>query len=526
MSNGSVIVAPSNSTFFTNANQYDFLFYTASNSQKLLFGVNSNAPASLTFSSNLCAINGNIAINNTLAVNGLSIAMNNGTMANITTSSVAGFSNTSNGVQISMASNTSNNMIVFKGSNTTLATLTGNANLYMGSNVGVGYSNYPTDPSGDTGNIITSGNISAGNLGMFRNRIINGDMRINQRGAKNVALTNNTTTYTIDRFATWCAGAGSVTSSYVTLISTDAPYQYGCRSSFKNIITTAYANTNATQVQQYQSIEGNNIQDFNWGLSYGSSVTASFWVRTVGITSLAVSIQSSGGAWCYNSNISIMSSATWQYVSVVIPPPPVLSAGVWGTGTNVGFPLVIGATMGGTISAASGWVADVPPGTSTGTTVWHTTVGNYVEFTGVQLEKGTIATPFEFRPYTIELLLCQRYYVKSYRPNDSPGTTTAWNNMFSFNITTASTVVGTRATVSLPCTMRLDAPTVTVYNPRLGTMGSIEIFYETGGVLTANYNTTGSGSATSTQATFTYNGALPVAYNLCGARLHYTISAE
>ena len=414
MSNGSVIVAPSNSTFFTNANQYDFLFYTASNSQKLLFGVNSNAPASLTFSSNLCAINGNIAINNTLAVNGLSIAMNNGTMANITTSSVAGFSNTTNGVQISMKSNTSNNAIVFTGSNTTLATLTGTANLYVGSNILPGYSNYPVDLTGNSGNIVTSGNICAGNLGMFRNRIINGDMRINQRGATSYKMTNNNPTYMPDRFISCSSGTGGqLTQSILTLTSSDAPYSYGIRYSFKNIISTAVTAINTSYIRQ--CIEGYNISDFMWGTTVGTSVTVSFWSRSQGVTNLAVSLVNNANNYTYNMNVAVSQNSVWQYNTLTIPAPPYVS--VWDNTSNIGISLNIGGYQPAYngIASTTGWVSGCCIGT-TSTTNWAATVGNYVEVTGVQLEKGTLATPFEFRPYAIELAMCQRYCFRIISP--------------------------------------------------------------------------------------------------------------
>ena len=267
---------------------------------------------------------------------------------------------------------------------------------------------YPVDPAG------TSGNISAGNVGMFRNRIINGNMAINQRGITSLSLPLNASTYTIDRFASYTAGTGVCAMSSVTLVNTDAPYQYGHRASLKNAITTAYGTTIANYHIPSQVIEGNNIQDLNWGQSFGQPVTVSFWSRTSGVTSLPVSVRNAAATYTYNSNVVVASSGTWQYNTVTIPAPPIGSVGSWDVAGSLhlqGMSVYIGGIQygAGLLATTTGWVASNSIGT-TASTPWITTVGNYVEFTGVQLEKGTIATPFEFRPYAVELGLCQRYY--------------------------------------------------------------------------------------------------------------------
>ena len=264
---------------------------------------------------------------------------------------------------------------------------------------------YPVDPAG------TSGNISAGNLGMFRNRIINGDMRINQRGNTSITVAQNAASgvYMIDRFATYTGGTGSCVASVIALTNADAPFQYGLRSSFKNTITTAYPSTSTNYQLQGQNIEGINIQDFNWGQTFGTPVTVSFWSRTNGITNLAVSIGNLGTTFYYNTNVAITTSGTWQYNIVTIPAPPIASTGTWdvaGSLNGIGLRLLIGSTY---LPSSTGWVNANSLGTPA-STIWITTVGNYVEFTGLQLEKGSIATPFEFRPLTIELGLCQRYF--------------------------------------------------------------------------------------------------------------------
>ena len=370
-----IIVAMSNNSGLTNSQVGDVVFYNSSNaSTRMLFGTGQGNLPSMILSSNNMAIQGNLTMNNSIAVNGLYINMSNGLSANMTTSSVAGFSNTSTGVQISMSSNTSNNMIVFKGSNTTLASITGNANLYLGSNVGVGNSNYPTDPSGNTGNIITSGNICAGNLGMFRNRIINGNFIIDQRATATTAVT---TGYGPDRWS-FNPGSGASFAQYKMTSANDLVimklgYLNGC-------VINQGANTASSEISQY--IELGNCFDLHI-----NTITVSFWARTTVTGQIYVKLFASSdggnanGAW--SSAYNVNTSTTWQYYTVQIP--NVLSSPSTGTAQNgYGIRLVLG-TSGLSASAKT-------------------------YCTGVQLEKGTIATPFEFRPYQIELQLCQRYY--------------------------------------------------------------------------------------------------------------------
>jgi hypothetical protein len=212
------------------------------------------------------------------------------------------------------------------------------------------------------------------------------------------------------------SGSGTALFTSVTLVNTDAPYTCGLRASIKYAITTAFVANNTNWQMQGQYIEGNNIQDLNWGQSFGAFVTVSFWSRTLGLTNLPVTIQNSAQTYSFNTNIAVASSGTWQYNTVTIPTPPTASVGTWdvaGSLTAVGLQVFIGGVSygGAGLAAAAGWVSGSSIGT-TASTPWITTAGNYVEFTGVQLEKGMIATPIECRPYAVEMQLCQRYYQK------------------------------------------------------------------------------------------------------------------
>ena len=288
-------------------------------------------------------------------------------------------------------------------------------NIAPDGQVGLGVTN-PVQALEVAGNAIVSGNISAGNLGMFRNRIINGNMAINQRGIT-TGTVGSGSKYTADRWQTY-TNTGSVTYSNITLANTDAPFQCGFRYSQRYTILTAISATTGNNIQINQPIESYNIQDFNWGQSFATPITLSFWSRTNGITKLPVTIVNYTGTYSYNTDITVTANTTWQYNTATISIPPVSS--VWDVTndlSNGGLILRIGSMYYGNLSTANTWAAGNVFGTSA-STIWTTTVGNYVEFTGVQLEKGPIATPFEFRPYAMELQLCQRYYYRFGAPND------------------------------------------------------------------------------------------------------------
>jgi hypothetical protein len=98
-------------------------------------------------------------------------------------------------------------------------------------------------------------------------------------------------------------------------------------------------------------------------------------------------------------------TGTWQFLTFTIPPPP--SGTAFGTGGSGALELFISAL--GTTQGTLGWSETTNAG-YTGSLNWAATLNTYIQFTGVQLEKGSVATPFEVRPYATELALCQRYY--------------------------------------------------------------------------------------------------------------------
>ena len=277
------------------------------------------------------------------------------------------------------------------------------------------------------GNVIISGNISTGNASVYRNRLINGDMRIEQRyGSGSVTTTNAVNLYYVDRFYSYIsATTGQLSVTQVALTSSDLPYQSGFRNSLR--VTASTAVTTGTPILLNgiaQGIEINNILDLNWGTSFGVPISVSFWAKSTVTGTIGVTLTYTGTTttYYYITSYTAAVANTWQFVTIRnIPAPP--AATLQTNNALAGITVNIGSFSGGTspvTTAILGW--GTTSGYLTSAVNWAGTLNNILEVTGVQLEKGTINTQFEFRPFTTELQLCQRYYETSVDHGVTPGT--------------------------------------------------------------------------------------------------------
>jgi hypothetical protein len=227
-------------------------------------------------------------------------------------------------------------------------------------------------------------------------------MRIDQRNAGASVTLNGTGVYTVDRFAGFEDTDGAMTAQQ------DSSAPAGFVNSVKLTTTTADASLGATQFAIYrQSIEGTNIADLAWGTANAKTVTLSFWARSSLTGTFGGSLGNSAFNRSYPFTYSISVADTWEYKSVTIAGD---TTGTWLTSTGVGiridFSLGTGSTYAGT---AGSWAGAGYLGATGETSVIGTLNATWY-VTGVQLEVGSVATPFERRPYGTELALCQRYF--------------------------------------------------------------------------------------------------------------------
>ena len=237
---------------------------------------------------------------------------------------------------------------------------------------------------------------------MFRNRVHNGDMRIDQRNSGALVTGGS---YAVDRFLTVTTAITSLGVSSQQVV--DAPTVAGLKYSYK-ITTTAAATAYGTGGRYgiLHRIEGLNVIDFGFGTSSASSVTISFWVKTSLPGLYSVCIYNSNSDRGYPATYTITSANTWEYKTVTIPGD---TTGTWTADNTRCFQVewCLGADSS-RLGTANTWNSSFVTG-ATGNTRLSDTLNATFQLTGVQLEKGTVATPFEHRLYGTELALCQRY---------------------------------------------------------------------------------------------------------------------
>jgi hypothetical protein len=249
---------------------------------------------------------------------------------------------------------------------------------------------------GSVSNISTA-SLNGGPLAGFRNRIINGNFDIAQRGTSFAAIAN--AAYSLDRWTWGQAGAMVCTVTQ----STDVPNNT-FQSSYKVDVTTVDSSIAAGDYAFIsQKIEGYNVRDL-----IGTTFTVSFWVKSPKTGVHCVSFSNSGQNRSYIKEYTIAVVNTWEYKTVTVT-GGLITAGTWnwtnGEGLEVGFSLATGSTYQTTSDA---WQTGDFLGTANQVNVMDNTANDFY-ITGVQLEPGPVATPFERRIYGQELAMCQRY---------------------------------------------------------------------------------------------------------------------
>lgn len=228
-------------------------------------------------------------------------------------------------------------------------------------------------------------------------------MRIDQRNA-GASVTPTSGQYLVDRFVAYL----SQTSKFTAQQNAGSVTPPG---GFKNYLgatsSSAYSVTSTDEFEICQAIEGFNVADLGWGAANAQTITLSFWVRSSLTGTFGGFLKNNAGNRGYVFSYSISAANTWEQKSVTISGD---TTGTWASDNSIG--ILIGWSIGAgssKVSTAGSWSSTVYVGV-TGQVNLVGTNGATFYITGVQLEVGTTATPFERRQYGQELALCQRYY--------------------------------------------------------------------------------------------------------------------
>lgn len=271
----------------------------------------------------------------------------------------------------------------------------------------------------ESGTVVTTASPSLGR----RNLIINGAMQVAQRGTSSTAGGYAT----VDRFRTDGVALDDLNTTKEQ--SSDAPS--GFSNSLKLTVNTPESSIAADERYEIRYLpEGQDLQHLAYGTADAKTVTVSFWVKSsvTGTYSWQMYQQDHPDRRTYSTSYTINSANTWEYKTMTIPGD---TSGQINNDTGNGFiiawQLSAGSTYtGGTAEVWSPYVSDTTVWAADHAVDWAGTSGATFYITGVQLEVGSVATPFEHRSYGEELALCQRYYqsIDYYYDSGSSGTST------------------------------------------------------------------------------------------------------
>jgi hypothetical protein len=303
----------------------------------------------------------------------------------------------------------------------------------------------------------------------IQNLIINGDMAIAQRGA---SFTTGSSTYNLDRWATSKSSAAVHTVTQDTDVPTFAQSGYNFQNSLRyNLITPDTSIASTEYVLTYQVLEG-----YNFAKIAQKAFTLSFWVKATTTGTYCVSFRNSTGDRSYVAEYTINTTDTWEKKTITVAASP--SAGTWnyttGVGLNISWTLAGGASYQTTAGIWQNPGASTFLCTANQVNGVNTASANF-RITGVMLNEGLNAASFQLAGETSaeELLLCQRYYEKSYPPTVVPGTVWTGGSSTGVANSTGRAVTGTRFRI-----LKRANPTMTIYNP--GILNTINQFQNPG----------------------------------------------
>ena len=250
--------------------------------------------------------------------------------------------------------------------------------------------------------------IGSGQAQSNRNLIINGAMKVAQRGTSAVAAGAGTYP-SIDRFKAWQGTDGAFTVEQ----STTAPA--GFTTSFKAQVTTADTSLSAAQYAQIsQQIEAQNLQRLSYGTNDAKTVTLSFHVRSSKTGSYSITLYKDDTTrYLFSKSYTIDSANTWEKKTITITPDSNIKAsgGAIANDNGIGFYVFWNLAAGTNYDDATdnAWSSNTSHFNTNSQVNWMDSTSNNFYLTGVQLEIGETATPFEHEDFGTTLEKCRRY---------------------------------------------------------------------------------------------------------------------
>jgi hypothetical protein len=239
-----------------------------------------------------------------------------------------------------------------------------------------------------------------------RNLIINGDMQVAQRGTSVTGITT-TEYYTADRWRLAVQSGGTWTMN----VESSAPTNTEFRKSANVICTTAVTLGTANVALLNYRFEGQDLQGIKKGTSAAESLTVSFWVKSSNTGTYICELFENDNSRQISKSYTIDTANTWEKKTITFPPD---TTGQLDSDNEFSLQLSLWLLAGtdytsGTLNDTT-WASLTNVNRIVGQLNLANAVGNYWAITGVQMEIGSTATPFERRPFGTELALCQRYY--------------------------------------------------------------------------------------------------------------------
>ena len=339
-----------------------------------------------------------------------------------------------------------------------------------------------------------------------RNVVINGAMEISQRTTSEASVAGGPA-FTYNVVDRWVYGRN--TTAVVTLSqAADAPT--GFKYCYQLDVTTAHASPSYCRF--VHRIEGNYIRRFGFGVAGTRYATLSFWHKHTKTGTNHVCIQNYANDRSYVAAYTQSTTNTWEKAVITFP---IDTSGTWVTTNAGGLLLQWPMCDDGNASSLDTWIAGNAVAVNSSQVNNLDSTNNYFRLTGVQLELGSAATPFEHRDFCDDLIRCQRYYQKSYEYGTAPGTAT--NNGAVMHTLSVSQAYASPGSVKFPVQMRA-TPTMTIYSASSGTAGKINCDSTDGNGSAFGHSETGSYFNRSNDSGGSGNNVI--------ARVQYTASAE